>query len=359
MVPSILGMTSALNSQGKDVVVVTRTPSDLRTTPLDHSLRIYGPEVDLANVVQSASVLHIHGLWQSQTRHGAHLALRAHVPYLIAAHGMVDSWALRHKRWKKALYLALVESAKLRCAACLHALSHPEIDHLHKLAPRVPICRVPNGIVLEPFQNLPSRSVLQRHHPELEGKFVLLFFGRLHIKKGLDLLADAMSRVSAYFPDLHLLVAGRDDGAWQPFVQRMAKYSLLDRVTYLGHVGLNDARMVWGAADAFALPSYSEGFSMAILEALACSLPCLITTTCYFPELAIAQGAVVVPPSVEGVTQGLHDLLTRTPEERQLLASKGRSLVERDYTWSKQALRLTSVYNWLVGGGQRPDCVIP
>ena len=129
------------------------------------------------------------------------------------------------------------------------------------------------------------------------------------------------------------------------------------RVTYVGHVGGERARQVWAAADAFILPSYSEGFSMAILEALACSLPCLVTTACHFPELAESEGGIVVEPERDAVTHGLRDLLERTPGERRRLGEKGRRLVERDYTWDQQAHRLASVYRWLAGGGAPPDCV--
>jgi glycosyltransferase involved in cell wall biosynthesis len=154
-------------------------------------------------------------------------------------------------------------------------------------------------------------------------------------------------------------VAGKDDGAWKPFVERTKQRGLLERVTYIGHVGPNRAPEVWAAADAFVLPSYSEGFSMALLEALACSLPCLITTACHFPELADAQGAIVVNPDPASITQGLRDLLERTCDERRVLASNGHRLVEKQYTWDQQAQRLASVYRWLAGGGERPPCVIP
>ena len=137
----------------------------------------------------------MHGLWQVHSRRGAGAARAARVPYLIAAHGMAEPWALRHKRWKKRVYLALVEAKNLRRASCLHALSRPEIEHLRSIAPWTPICFVPNGVDLAPFDNLPSRSVLEAQYPELKGKFVLLFFGRVHVKKGLDLLAEALSRI--------------------------------------------------------------------------------------------------------------------------------------------------------------------
>ena len=93
----------------------------------------------------------------------------------------------------------------------------------------------------------------------------------------------------------------------------MAGLGLTSRMTYLGHVAGERARQVWGAADAFVLPSYSEGFSIAVLEALACRLPCLITTACHFPELAAAGGGIEVTPDVDAVSQGLRDLLERAP----------------------------------------------
>jgi glycosyltransferase involved in cell wall biosynthesis len=96
---------------------------------------------------------------------------------------------------------------------------------------------------------------------------------------------------------------------------------------------------------------------MAVLEALACRIPSLVTTTCHFPELAAAEGAVVVPPDAAAITQGLRDLLERTPHERAELGLRGRRLIERDYTWDRQAQHLAAVYRWLSGGGPPPDVV--
>ena len=360
MVPSILGMTRALCrlNETAGVTILTPTPSRLDAPQVIPGLSIKGPETRLKETVRSAEIVHLHGLWQIQTREGARAARDAGVPYLVAAHGMADPWALRHKRWKKRVYLALVESKNLRRAACLHALSHPEITHFRGLAPWAPICFVPNGVDLAPFDNLPARSVLEADYPELRGKFVLLFFGRAHVKKGLNLLAEALGQIAPDQPELHLLLAGKDDGAWAPFRDRMAELNLSDRMTYLGHVSGERARQVWGAANAFVLPSYSEGFSIAVLEALACRLPCLITTACHFPELAAAGGGIVVTPDVIAVSQGLRDLLERAPNERAALGQNGRRLVEERYTWNRQAERLASVYEWIQGGGPAPEPVI-
>lgn len=357
MVPSILGMAGALAAGGEEVGIVTPTPSRLGGWRPPPGLTIAGPEPDLERHVRRADVVHLHGLWQGHTRRGAAEARRRGVPYLVTAHGMAEPWALRQKALKKRAYLALVERKNLARADCLHALSRPEIGHLRALAPRATVCYVPNGVDLAPFDGLPSRSELEAEHPELVGKFVVLFLGRLHKKKGLDLLVEALGGLARDFPALHLLVAGTDDGAAGPFLARAVDLGVRRRITMLGHVEAEPARRAWAAADAFVLPSYSEGFSMAVLEALAAGLPTLITTACHFPELARAGAGVEVEPERYAVTAGLRDLIERTGAERSELGRRGRALVESSYTWDHQAGRLADVYRWAIGGGARPEAV--
>ncbi len=357
MVPSILGMTGSLARHGSPITIVTPTLSRLDGTSLPEGIDLKGPETDLEAAVRSAEVVHLHGLWQGHTRRGAKEARRAGVPYLIAAHGMAEPWALRHKAFKKRVYTALVEGKNLRRAACLHALSRPEIEHLRALAPRTPIGLIPNGVDLAPFDHLPDRAEFEAEHPEVVGKFVLLFYSRLHAKKGLDLLVKALGALAKSHPTLHLALAGNDDGALTPFRAAVESLGLADRVTYVGHVSGEKSRRTWAAADAFVLPSYSEGFSMAILEALAARLPVVVTTACHFPELAKAGGGIVVEPTESGVTEGLRDLLERSVDQRRSLAERGRSLVEEHYTWDRQAERLSAVYRWVAGGGTAPEAV--
>src|SRR3954454_10537844 len=158
MVPSILGMTGGLAEQGNPITIVTPTPSRLGDTSLPDLLSLRGPETDLEAVVRGAEVVHMHGLWQGHTRRGARTARAERVPYVITAHGMAEPWALRHKYWKKKVYTALVEGKNLRHASCLHALSRPEIGHLRAIAPGTPVCFVPNGVDLEPLDDLPPRA---------------------------------------------------------------------------------------------------------------------------------------------------------------------------------------------------------
>jgi glycosyltransferase involved in cell wall biosynthesis len=216
---------------------------------------------------------------------------------------------------------------------------------------------VPNGVDLRPFDDLPSRASLEADYPELVGKFLLLFFGRLHVKKGLDLLAQALTAIGRDWADLHVVLAGNDDGALDTFRSTVAAGGMADRFTHVGHVSGENARRVWGAADAFILPSYSEGFSMAILEALAARLPVIATTACHFADLARSEAGIVVEPNAPAVVHALRELRERSEADRRAMAERGRRLVEGHYTWDCQGRKLAEIYRWLAGGGEAPEAV--
>jgi glycosyltransferase involved in cell wall biosynthesis len=359
MVPSILGMTGALARQKEcPVNIVTTSPSRSDLFQLPASIGLYGPETDFRKAIQNAGAVHMHGLWQKQTRVGCRVALQNGVPYVIAAHGMAEPWAMKQKALKKKIYMQLVEGRLLRNASCLHALTMPESQFLRQLTPRTPIAWIPNGVDAEPLRNLPERKMVEARYPQVRGKFTLLFLSRLHVKKGLDLLAEALKQSWGARDDWHMLLAGTEDGAGDAFVNQMQQLGLGTNVTRVGHVAGEQAREMWALADAFILPSRSEGFSMAVLESLAAGVPSIITTACHFPELATEQGGLVCEPDIHEIAQALNQIKTEmSSSDRENMARRGRELVERNYTWDSQARKLMSLYRWIQGGGPRPDFV--
>jgi poly(glycerol-phosphate) alpha-glucosyltransferase len=128
-------------------------------------------------------------------------------------------------------------------------------------------------------------------------------------------------------------------------------------VTFTGPRYSRDKLSVLAAADAFALPSFSEGFSMAVLEAMACALPVLLTPGCNFPEVARGGAGIEVAPDAAAVEAGLRALCSMSPAQRRDMGVRGRRMVEQRYTWDAVARQMTELYAWVAGGGDVPATV--
>ncbi|MGI4755215.1 MAG: glycosyltransferase, partial [Janthinobacterium lividum] len=142
--------------------------------------------------IAANSGVHIHGLWESSTLVAASAARKASIPYVISAHGMLERWALANKRLKKSVYAALFERRNVRGAACMHALTRAEAGDYRRFGCGGPIAVIPNGVEANPEAD-PAQFL--REFPQAQGKRLVLFLGRIHFKKGVDLLVNAWAEV--------------------------------------------------------------------------------------------------------------------------------------------------------------------
>jgi poly(glycerol-phosphate) alpha-glucosyltransferase len=280
---------------------------------------------------------------------------------MVSPHGMLEPWALQNSRWKKRLAGWLFEIRNLQTADCLHALCNSEAESFRKYGLRNPIAIIPNGIELPTsakLQNYREKQDFLRANPHLEGRSLLLFLSRIHPKKGLADLLRAWARVGAQDRYWSLLVVGPNELNHETRLRSMAAELGIDRhVHFLGPAYGPQKTQVLSVADAFVLPSFSEGFSMSVLEAAALGLPVLLTRECNFSELAAAQAAIEVPAGISGITEGLKKLLQLNEEQRILMGAKGVELVKRAYSWPTIAREMVRVYDWLTKTGPQPDCI--
>jgi glycosyltransferase involved in cell wall biosynthesis len=245
---------------------------------------------------------------------------------------MLEPWALRRSRWKKEMARLLFENSNFRQARLWRALTSEEADQIRQVQPAARICVVPNGLWTGQFaENAPSATPLAQH-PELAKKKWLLFLSRVHAKKGVDVLIKAWAEISSRFPEWHLVVAGPDDGYLSNAVALAAELGVSDSVCFPGLLRGATKRAVLQRSGAFVLPSYSEGFSMAVLEALASGLPCVITPNCHFPEVETCGGGLVVEPQQASLAKALFDLLQQPEKSRANMAECARSLARR-FDW--------------------------
>jgi glycosyltransferase involved in cell wall biosynthesis len=172
----------------------------------------------------------------------------------------------------------------------------------------------------------------------------LLFLSRIHAKKGLDMLVPAWGRLTREFPDWELLIVGPDEGGYQATVEKMIADCGCGKTCWI-HPAVSGAEKhaLLRTADLFVLPSYSEGFPMAVLEAAAHRIPVVQTDECNFPELTAAGGAWECRPEPKAVETTLRTALIAEDADRAERGLRGRELVERSYCWDQIASQVASL----------------
>ncbi|MFZ0594098.1 MAG: glycosyltransferase, partial [Bryobacteraceae bacterium] len=271
----------------------------------------------------------------------------ARKPYVVSAHGMLEPWALRNKGWKKRLYSLLIERRNVAGAACLHALTGAEAEEYRSFGARNPIAVIPNGVRIP---NSGNSSDFFLKFPNLAGKRILLFLGRLHFKKGLDLLCRAWHHAQRS-EEFHLVLAGPDFDGTRERVQQMIDELGIERsVTFAGMLKGAEKWSALKAADAFVLPSRSEGLSVSVLEAMGMGLPVIVSSRCNVAEVKQRECGWLIEPNVFELTDALGQYFDSSAADRKRLGANGRRVVEQIYSWDSVGRQMSAVYEWLAGG---------
>ena len=316
----------------------------------------YSRRLGQAVVASDAAVMHTHGLWQYPSVATLAWHRRTRRPYVVHPHGMLDPWAARNSGWKKRMARALFEGAHLENAGCVRALCESEAISIRAFGVKRPICIVPNGIDLVQRTACPAPSWLPA-----DGRRTLLYVGRFHPKKNLGALIEAWGRAMrevAGAGGWRMVLAGWGDGAYdRELAGRVAAAGLEKSVLLPGAVYGADKDGLFANADAFILPSLSEGVPMAVLEAWSWGLCVLKTKECNLPEGFTAGAAKEIGTSPDGILTGLREVMeTGSPVMREW-GARGEALVRRQFCWPKIAEQMQAINAWLVDGGAQPDCV--
>ncbi len=320
----------------------------------------YAPKLLAALKQSDSDLLHIHGIWMYPSVANTRWSKWSGRPYIVSPHGMLDDWAVRNAHWKKHLALLLYEGEHLRGASCLRALCDAEADAMRRYGLSNPIAVIPNGVSLPAIVNYAGNPSWSAQLPE--GSKIAFFLGRIHPKKGLAPLIEAWARAKEAgrlkAVQWHLVIGGWDEIGHQELLCELANSNrVLDTVHFVGPLYGPDKDASFRYADAFILPSYSEGLPMAVLEAWSYSLPVVMTPQCNLPCGVRANAAVECKPQVDSIADALDQLFAMTDAQRELLGRNGRALVERDFDWAQIGQEMVAVYRWMLGHGPRPTCV--
>lgn len=333
----------------------------------------YAPGMAHALISSSAEALHLHTMWMYPSVVVQNWSSATRKPYLVTPNGMLEPWALKNSAWKKKLAGILYEKRMLQGAACLQANTVKELHDFRAYGLKSPVAVIPNGIDLPELTDNRSRPAGTSDH----GSKVLLFLGRLHPKKGLVNAIRAWSEVRGQ-DEWQFVIAGWDQGGHEAELKRLcdelglsyAEQSASDfvnltpdhrplaAVNFLGPAFGETKDALLRRADAFILPSFSEGLPMSVLEAWSYRLPVLMTDHCNLPEGFAHDAALRIGTDADSIAQGMRLLLRSPTSDLRSLGQNGRALVEQQFTWPQVAAQMKQVYEWVLGGGGRPDCVV-
>jgi glycosyltransferase involved in cell wall biosynthesis len=321
----------------------------------------YAPELKrlAAEAVERAEWFHGHGLYVWMNMWLGSEARRRGKPLVYHPQGFFDPWILRRSRGKKRLAHLLFEDKNIAHVRWWRAVSNKEAEQIRAaVGPHAFIHVIPNGVDLEEVDaiytaRVTSETLKETKRPKDQETPAwmkcrrpkrLLFLSRIHAKKGLDLLVPAWGKLTNEFPDWELLIVGPDEGGYQATVEKMIAESGCGETCWINPaVSGAEKHSLLRTADLFVLPSYSEGFPMAVLEAAAHRVPVVQTDECNFPELAAAGGAWECRPESESVEKALREALTAEDAERTERGLKGRELVERSYSWDRLAVTVNEL----------------
>ena len=233
----------------------------------------------LKNKLKYFDLVYLSAIWNYPTAIAAHYCRKYKKPYVIATRGALYPFAMGSKVWKKLLYYKLISQRDLKHASAIHYTTKDEMEKCHSsLGLKNKAFVAPNVIDFSDYLDLPSKNQFRNFYKIPEDKKIVLFLGRIHWIKGLDTLIPAFAEVIKKEPKAILVLAGGNEDGYKKIVEEMVKrYNLENQVIFTGMIIGKDKIAALQDSDVFVLPSYSESFGMAVIEAMYFGLPVIVT----------------------------------------------------------------------------------
>lgn len=294
-----------------------------------------------------ADIVHVHNLWSFTNIAAGRVCQKLDVPCVVSTHGMLDPHSLSRKSLKKTLYGKLVQFRLLRRSNGI-VFTHKEEERLARQScPGLPVGYVvPLGTDDPPSGDLSAeRGKLLARHPEWSQKQLILFLGRIHPKKGTDLLVTAFALLLRDLPDAHLVLAGPVEQSEKKKLQHFLRsFGAENSATWAGPVFGATKWALLSLATVFVLPSYQENFAITVAEAMRMGLPIILSERVNIWETVVASGVglkcELTPKSIEhSLRTVLHDV-----HFREFAKLAGPITVRDQFTWPAATQILVDAY---------------
>lgn len=294
--------------------------------------------------ISSFDVIHLQEYYAFQNVIIHHYAKKYNIPYVLNAHAAFCPAHRRHKSKAKKIFTHLFGKRILSDLSKAIALTPEEKNQFLMMGiDKDKIKIIPNGIHLSEFTNLPRKGAFKEKYSIPKNTKIVLFLGRLHKIKGLDLLVRSFYRLTKSISDIKLVIAGPDEGYLSTINRLVKKLGLEKKVLFTGGVYQKEKLSAYVDANVFVLSSYSEGFSITVLEACASGTPVVITDRCNIPEVADYKAGFVVKCDENEIEKALYEILSND-ELRKKFSENGKRIVKEKFTWDKVIGQVEEVY---------------
>lgn len=357
---SVVNLCRSLIEAGVEVTLVDLDDSDQKSKPdfvrsfkqTGYPMRLGRSPAMRAWLTEKAingqiNIMHNHSLWMMPNVYSCNAVKGINVPLVVSPRGTLSDWAMNNGSKIKKIFWPLVQYPALRAVACFHATAESEYLDIRRLGFRQPVAVIPNGIDIPATPQLSFGSAR-----------TLLFLGRIHPVKGLDMLLPAWAALQYRFPDWRLRIVGPDNSGYLEQIKILAGQLGLERIEFTGPLTGVDKASAYAEADLFVLPTYSENFGMAVAESLAVGTPAIVTKGAPWSGLNAKGAGWWINIDKGSLIACLQEAMTKSVKELREMGDCGRTWMQESYSWENIALEMRHVYEWLLREIDKPKCVI-
>lgn len=287
----------------------------------------------------AVDLIHNHSLWMMPNVYPGWVAGQHGVPLLVSPRGTLSVWAMQSGSVVKRAFWPWVQKPALAATTCFHATAESEYEDIRRMGFRQPVAVIPNGIDIPDLLPKP-----------LGESRTLLFLGRIHPIKGVDMLLRAWQVVMTRFPNWDLQIIGPDNGGYLAQMQALAAQLRLERVAFPGVLYGEEKLRIYREASLFVLPTHSENFGMTVAEALAAGTPAIVTCGAPWAGLEPHGAGWWIEIGVDPLVACLEEALSRSTENLAEMGQRGRSWMEAEFSWVQVGQQMAETYHWLLNG---------